>query len=91
MFVIDANADSNLPDLMGILVKRTVGTVTEDRNKAFESEISPAVTKEELLENRIFEILIETQGFTCLLGRGEGCYCVVNAVLARAKEILGRP
>lgn len=86
ILVIDANPDSNLPDLLGIPVKRTVGTVTDDLRKALEkSEIPPTMTKEDILETRIFEILLETPGFDLLVmgrGEGEGCYCAVNAFLA---------
>jgi len=86
ILVIDANPDSNLPDLLGIPVKRTVGTVTDDLKKALEkSEIPPTMTKEDILETRIFEILLETPGFDLIVmgrGEGEGCYCAVNAFLA---------
>jgi hypothetical protein len=42
--------------------------------------------KEDILETRIFEILLETPGFDLLVmgrGEGEGCYCAVNAFLGR--------
>jgi CO dehydrogenase maturation factor len=87
ILVIDANPDSNLADIMGVQVNRTVGMVTEDLKKALEkSEIPPTMTKEDILETRIFEILRETPNFDLLVmgrGEGEGCYCPVNAFLAR--------
>jgi CO dehydrogenase maturation factor len=60
--------------------------VTDDLKKALEkSEIPPTMTKEDILETRIFEILHETPSFDLLVmgrGEGEGCYCPVNAFLA---------
>lgn len=86
ILVIDANPDSNLADVLGISVTRTVGMVTEDLKKSMEkSEIPPTMTKEDILETRIFEILRETPSFDLLVmgrGEGEGCYCPVNAFLA---------
>ncbi len=86
ILVIDANPDSNLADVLGIPAARTVGMVTDDLKKSLEkSEIPPTMTKEDILETRIFEILRETSGFDLLVmgrGEGEGCYCPVNAFLA---------
>jgi len=86
ILVIDANPDSNLADVLGISVTRTVGMVTDNLKKSLEkSEIPPTMTKEDILETRIFEILRETPSFDLLVmgrGEGEGCYCPVNAFLA---------
>jgi CO dehydrogenase maturation factor len=87
ILVIDANPDSNLPDVLGTPAKRTVAMVTDDMRKSLEkSAIPPTMTKEDILETRIFEILSETANFDLLvMGRseGEGCYCPINAFLAR--------
>jgi CO dehydrogenase maturation factor len=86
ILVIDANPDSNLPDVLGVQASRTVGMVTDDLQKALaKSEIPPTVSKQDVLETRIFEILRETPSFDLLVmgrGEGEGCYCAVNAFLA---------
>ena len=87
ILVIDANPDSNLPEVLGISVKRTVALVTDDMRKSMEkSAIPPTMTKEDILETRVFEILCESPNFDLLvMGRseGEGCYCPINAFLAR--------
>lgn len=87
ILVIDANPDSNLPEVLGIPVKRTVALVTDDMRKSMEkSAIPPTMTKEDILETRVFEILCESPNFDLLvMGRseGEGCYCPINAFLAR--------
>jgi len=92
VLVIDANPDSNLADVLGVSVPRTVGMVTDDLKKALEkSEIPPTMTKEDILETRIFEILRETPSFDLLVmgrGEGEGCYCPVNAFLTHIVDRL---
>lgn len=94
ILVIDANPDSNVPEVLGIPVTRTVGVVTEELKRAMErSEIPPAMTKEDILEARIFGILKETPSFDLLVmgrGEGEGCYCPVNALLARIVDRLSK-
>ncbi len=92
ILVIDANPDSNLADVLGTPVTKTVGTVTDSLRKSLEkSEIPPTMTKEDILEARIFEILHETPQFDLLVmgrGEGEGCYCPVNAFLAHIVDRL---
>jgi len=92
ILVIDANPDSNLADVLGIPVTRTVGMITDNLKKSLEkSEIPPTMTKEDILEARIFEILQETPRFDLLVmgrGEGEGCYCPVNAFLAHIVDRL---
>ncbi len=94
ILVIDANPDSNLPEVLGIPVSRTVGNVTDDLRVSLDkSEIPPTMTKEDILETRIFEILHETPNFDLLVmgrGEGEGCYCPVNAFLARIIDRLSK-
>jgi len=92
VLVIDANPDSNLADVLGIPMIKTVGMTTDDLRKSLEkSEIPPTMTKEDILETRIFEILRETPNFDLLVmgrGEGEGCYCPVNAFLAHIVDRL---
>ncbi len=94
ILAIDANPDSNLPDLLGIPVSKTVGTVALELKKAIErSEIPPGMTKKDILEYHIFEILEETPKFDFLvMGRseGEGCYCLVNNLLTRIIDTLSK-
>lgn len=94
ILVIDANPDSNLPEVMGMSVTKTVGMVTGDLKRAIEkSEIPPEITKESILESHIFEILKETPSFDLLVmgrGEGEGCYCPVNTFLTRIIDTLSK-
>lgn len=95
ILVIDANPDSNLSNLLGIpTVKKTVGNVTDELKKSLgKGEIPPNVTKKDILEYRIFEILEENPNFDLLvMGRseGEGCYCLLNKLLADIIDTLSK-
>jgi len=94
ILAIDANPDSNLPDLLGVSVTRTVAMVTDDLKRAMErGEIPPTMTKQDILEYRVFQILKETPSFDLLVmgrGEGEGCYCPVNALLTRIVDTLSK-
>lgn len=95
ILAIDANPDSNLPNLLGVpTARKTVGNVTDELKRSIDKgEIPPDVTKKDILEYRIFEILEETPGFDLLvMGRseGEGCYCLVNKLLADIIDTLSK-
>ncbi len=95
ILAIDANPDSNLSNLLGIpTTKKTVGNVTDELRKSLErGEIPPNVIKKDVLEYRIFEILEETPNFDLLVtGRseGEGCYCLLNKLLADIIDTLSK-
>ena len=94
ILAIDANPDSNLPNVLGISVDKTVGMVTDELKKSIEkAEIPLGMTKEDILESRVFEILKETPDFDLLVmgrGEGEGCYCPVNALLTRIIDTLSK-
>lgn len=85
LLVVDANPDSNLADLLGIPISKTLGTAAMELKKAIDKgEIPPERTKREILEYHVFDILKETPDFDLLvMGRteGEGCYCIVNDLL----------
>jgi CO dehydrogenase maturation factor len=94
ILAIDANPDSNLPNVLGISVDKTVGKVTDELKKSIErAEIPLGMTKEDILESHVFEILKELPNFDLLVmgrGEGEGCYCRVNALLTRIIDTLSK-
>ncbi len=94
LLVIDANPDSNLPDILGVSYSKTVGMAVDELKEAMErSSLPPEVSKERFLETKIFELLEETPNFDLLVmgrGEGEGCYCPVNAFLTRIIDTLSR-
>ncbi|MEM3596358.1 MAG: AAA family ATPase, partial [Candidatus Bathyarchaeia archaeon] len=86
ILAVDADPATNLPDVLGVKIGRTVGMVVDElKRKIDRGEIPPTVTKKELLEGGINSVLVETERFDLLaMGRseGEGCYCSVNYLLA---------
>jgi len=94
MLVVDANSDSNLVDVLGLSVTKTVAMVTDELKKSMErAEIPYGMTKKEILESRVFGVLKETPSFDLLRmgrGEGEGCYCSVNTLLTRIIDTLSK-
>ncbi len=83
LLAIDADPDSNLPDVLGVKVEKTIGDMREfmlqERDK-----LPPDTNKESLLESKIYEVLTEMPRYDLLvMGRpeGSGCYCFANNLL----------
>lgn len=92
VLAIDADADSNLPEVLGAEVYGTVGDIREELLKR-KNELPPEYTKDVWLEGKTYEILSENKGFDLLvMGRPEGpdCYCMVNNLLRRIIDMLSK-
>jgi CO dehydrogenase maturation factor len=94
VLVVDADPATNLPDVLGVKLERTVGQVSKDMKDQIEKgTLSPTGPKRDLLEAWVFQTLVEEDRFDLLaMGRseGEGCYCFVNNVLTRILDTLTR-
>lgn len=94
ILAVDADPATNLPDVLGVRVEKTVGMVVDELKERIQrGDLASMVSKEGILEAWIYEILVETEGFDLLaMGRteGEGCYCSVNYMLARIVDSLSR-
>jgi CO dehydrogenase maturation factor len=92
ILVVDADPATNLPEVLGVKIGKTVGMVTDELKKRIaDGAIPPMVSKEGMLEAWVFETLVETERFDLLaMGRseGEGCYCYVNSVLTKILDTL---
>lgn len=87
---IDADADGNLAESLGLNGVKTVGAVLEEMERKI-SEFPPGFSKDDWLEAKLTEVMVEEKGFDFLsMGRGEGagCYCYVNSVLRRIMDVL---
>ncbi|MCU0822033.1 MAG: AAA family ATPase [Spirochaetes bacterium] len=85
VLAIDADADSNLPEILGVNVTKTVGDVRENL-LAFKTRHTENVhmTPDKIMEQGIMEAIVEEHKFDLLVmgrGEGEGCYCAVNNIL----------
>jgi len=83
ILAVDADANANLAESLGVKVTMTVGGVLNDFLKQKE-KLPFGVIKESLIESKLYEMLREEKGFDLLVmghGEGPGCYCYPNAVL----------
>lgn len=92
VFAVDADANYNLNDQLGVEVRRTIGASREEmKRKITANEIPPGMSKDDWIEMQMSADLIEAEGFDLLvMGRpeGPGCYCAANNTLRRHLEIL---
>ena len=86
LLVVDADANSNLNEVLGVEVETTLGAVREEIAQAeLRGDVIPKnMTKADYAEYRFNSALVEEDDFDMLvMGRtqGKGCYCYVNGVL----------
>jgi CO dehydrogenase maturation factor len=94
VLAIDADPSTNLNDALGLSLAATVGKVrekmTEDIGKG---QIGPNISKQEHLDNKIRESLVESDKIDLLaMGRpeGPGCYCAANNMLRVSIDRIGK-
>ncbi len=92
VFAVDADANFNLNDQLGVAVAATIGGSREEMKKKINANEAPAgMSKDDWLEIMMQASLIESEGFDLLvMGRpeGPGCYCAANNMLRRHLEVL---
>lgn len=88
ILAVDADANSNLNEVLGMKVETTLGSIREEMERAQmspDNPIPPGMTKQDWAEMRFADALIEGDDYDMLvMGRtqGEGCYCFVNGLLS---------
>jgi CO dehydrogenase maturation factor len=90
VLAVDADANSNLNEVLGLTVDLTVGQAREEMKKGGGLV---DITKDQLIEMRINQALVEADGFDLLsMGQpeGPGCYCAANHMVARFMDILAK-
>ena len=87
ILAVDADANSNLNEVLGVKVESTLGEVREEVARAEMAKDSPipaGMTKADYMEFNFDDALAEDDDFDLLvMGRtqGKGCYCFVNGLL----------
>lgn len=85
VLVVDADANSNLNEVLGVEAEVTLGQIREEMAQAeLKGTIPAGMTKADYAEMKFSSALIEEDDFDMLvMGRtqGKGCYCYVNGVL----------
>ena len=87
ILAVDADANSNLNEVLGVEIEQTIGDIREEVNRAemeLKNPIPGGMTKAEYINYKFGDVITETPKFDMMvMGRtqGEGCYCYVNGML----------
>ncbi|MCR4894859.1 MAG: AAA family ATPase [Eubacteriales bacterium] len=87
VLAVDADANSNLNEVLGVESPETLGQIREEVERAADMAVSPipkGMTKADYMEMRLEDALTETKDFDLMvMGRsqGKGCYCYVNGLV----------
>lgn len=87
VLAVDADANANLNEVLGIEIKGTIGQMRELMNE----EVPTGMTKDVWFEYKVQEALTEAKGFDLLaMGRpeGAGCYCAANTLARKYIDML---
>jgi len=82
ILAVDADANANLNEVLGLQVEETLGDAREEMKKG----VAAGMTKDIFMEMKLQEAVIEAPGFDLVvMGRpeGPGCYCAANALLTQ--------
>ncbi|MDR0563165.1 MAG: AAA family ATPase [Spirochaetaceae bacterium] len=87
ILAVDADANSNLNEVLGVKIEMTLGDIREEIAKAevaVNSPIPPSMSKQEYAAYKFGDALIEEDSYDMLVmgkTQGKGCYCYVNDLL----------
>ncbi len=90
VLAVDADANSNFNEVLGLEVEMTVGQAREEMKKGGGLV---DITKDQLIEMRINQCLVEADGFDLIsMGQpeGPGCYCAANNLVAHFMDVLAK-
>ena len=87
VLAVDADANANLNEVLGLEVTETLGQAREEMKKG----VGSGMTKDVFMEMKLQEAVVEANGFDLIvMGRpeGAGCYCAANSLLTQYLERL---
>ncbi len=90
VLLVDADANANLNEVVGVDLHSTVGAAREEMKQG---SGMVDMTKDQLIEMRINQCLVEADGFDLIsMGQpeGPGCYCAANHLVAHYMGVLGK-
>lgn len=82
VLAVDADANANFNEVLGLEVEETLGGAREEMKKGF----SNGMTKDLFIEMKTQQAVVESTGFDLIvMGRpeGSGCYCAANSLLTQ--------
>jgi len=87
ILAVDADANSNLNEVLGVKLSATIG----DAREIMKKDVPVGMTKDIWFEYKVQEALIESKGFDLIaMGRpeGAGCYCAANTLARKCLDLL---
>lgn len=87
VLAVDADANSNLNEVLGVKIEITLGELREEIERAgvdSRYQIPAGITKQDYLEMRLADAITEEDDYDLMvMGRtqGQGCYCFVNGLV----------
>ncbi|MBW6463887.1 MAG: AAA family ATPase [Dethiobacteria bacterium] len=91
ILAVDADANANLNEALGVKVHDTIGTILEDTKKP--NAVPTGMTKDIFIEYRLSQAMVEEDAFDLLVmgnPQGPGCYCYPNDLLKSYLEKLSK-
>jgi CO dehydrogenase maturation factor len=91
VLAVDADPNTCLDAALGVSAAVTIGRIREETRELAGKGLATGVAKQQMLELKIAESLVETDDFDLIaMGRpeGAGCYCFANNVLRQAMQTL---
>ncbi len=93
VLAVDADANANLHDVLGVKVHATVGALRETSLEAIKTAAPRpgGMNMDQLFDYQIQQALVEAKGFDLLvMGRpeGAGCYCAANNIIRKYMDKL---
>lgn len=88
VLAVDADANQNLNEVLGVEVHETLGQAREDMKKG---DVPSGMTKDIFISMKMEQAVVEEEGFDLVvMGRpeGSGCYCAANTLLTGFLERL---
>jgi len=87
VLAVDADANANLNEVLGVEVCGTLGEAREEMKKGG----APGMTKDVFIDMKVNQALVEASGYDLIvMGRpeGPGCYCAANHLLTNVVDNL---
>ncbi len=91
ILAVDADANANLNEALGVEVHHTIGTILEDTKKP--DAVPTGMTKDIFIEYRLSQAMVEEDAYDLVVmgnPQGPGCYCYPNDLLKNYLEKLSK-
>jgi len=91
ILTVDADANANLNEALGLEVEETVSSILEDTKDP--KSVPTGMTKDVFVEYRLSRAMVEEDAFDLLVmgnPEGPGCYCYPNDLLKKYLETLSK-